>query len=164
MTIEWFNYWLYTTAYTCAAPLMAMLWAVGLHPNPVIAETVAMATFAQNTEPGSGLIRVILSVPLCLMIYALWPVMTLFMYGGACMDMRQYLPYDSGYQILNTFIVGVIGTGAGFYAASTILPRIDEHFGLDMALGGPIRAWDVAGTAYTAVKVAKLGRTIIRKI
>jgi hypothetical protein len=94
-----------------------------------------------------------------LMAFVMWPVVTTIRYGLMVNDI---LPAQWG----NILVMGIGGTAAGICAAYNLLPMIDEYFGVEPSRGlsCAVRAWCFAGQAYGAVKVVKLGRTIIRKI
>lgn len=160
--MEWYMGWLNATVWACFLPfvMVGAIFGVG---DPSLVAALHFGATSPDDPPVYELIvyayMFVLKSIMALMAFCMWPVMTVIMYGGQINNITEG-------QWGNILFMGIVGSGIGIWAALRLLPMVDEYFGVEPSQGisWAIRAWCFAGQVYTAVKVAKLGRTIIRKI
>lgn len=161
--MEWYMSWLNATVWACCLPIVMVGAAVFGVGDPSLVQSWQIGTSYPDDPKGYELIvgasQLFIKSLMALMMMGMWPVITSIMYGGKIVDFNEH-------QWGNIVFLGIVGNGIGIWAALKFLPMIDEYFGIEPSQGisWAIRAWCFVGTVYTAVKVAKLGRTIIRKI
>lgn len=92
------------------------------------------------------------------LLYALYPLYAMFMYGAPMIS------YFHEMELVGFLISVAAGYGVGLVLAWKWLPKIDDALGLQYGIGFYAAAYALAGQAYMAIRVAKLGVSAIKRI
>lgn len=163
MDMHWFMAWITNTAWVAFFPLMFFVSLTG-YSNGMAADMMSNMPLSDVHGSGSVLPKLILGTIAILVLYVILPVIFLGAYVLCAISLTNLPGWDAGARGVNILLAAGIGGWLGYYSADKILNRIDQYFGLDNRLAGGINAWLIAGGAYMAIKAAKAGREIIRRI
>lgn len=161
--MNWLMAWVTNTAWVAFFPVVFFASLAGLS-NGMAADMMSNMPLSDVHGPGSVLPKLLFGSIALLMLYILTPVIFLGAYVLAAVSLTDLPGWDAGARGINILLAALIGGWLGFYSADKILNRIDAYFGLDNRLAGAINSWLMAGGAYMAIKAAKAGREIIRRI